>query len=162
MILRYPTSNVFGLSITLQQNFFGLEFYDEEVSQRFLKKHHFCVQDRKKADKILRQHAKDDDNETSIPTEVLQQHISNMKMVKMVSYRAGRTDWNLLTRAATVVSVLFPNFYFFTLQKQGKKLKCAKARALNFTGNKDPGVVSTDKTPKLSICFRHFIAIFSH
>lgn len=36
------------------------------------------------AEKLLKKHGGDDGNETSLPTEVLKQHVSNMKMVKMV------------------------------------------------------------------------------
>jgi hypothetical protein len=31
MILRYPVTNLFGRSFSLQRYFYGLEFYDEEV-----------------------------------------------------------------------------------------------------------------------------------
>jgi hypothetical protein len=72
MILRYPVTNLFGRSITLQQNFFGLEFYDSEERD-------------KATEKLLLAHSGDEGNDTlPVSAEHIRQHVSNMKMVKMV------------------------------------------------------------------------------
>jgi hypothetical protein len=42
------------------------------------------LQEQDKTEELLRKHFKDDGNDTGIPAESLQSHISNMKMVKMV------------------------------------------------------------------------------
>jgi hypothetical protein len=84
MILRYPITNLFGRTFSLQQNFFGLELYEQEVGCCDFNTYSSTFKDHDKAEQLLRKHVKDDGNDTSIPTEVLQQHVSNMKMVKMV------------------------------------------------------------------------------
>lgn len=72
LILNYPQSTIFGQTFTLQQNFFGLEFWDDREAKR-------------DTEEILNT-VEGDDNSTAIeaPEENLQNHVSNMKAVKMV------------------------------------------------------------------------------
>ncbi|KAI6203829.1 Sterol-sensing domain and Patched family-containing protein [Aphelenchoides besseyi] len=72
MILRYPITNLFGRSITLQQNFFGLEFYDNS--------------DRDHTEELLKKNGGlGDDNDTvALTHDQLKSHVSNMKSVKMI------------------------------------------------------------------------------
>jgi hypothetical protein len=84
MILRYPITNLFGRSITLQQNFFGLEFFDQQVIIYIRFYTNLFVKDMDKTEKLLKKHGGSDDGNETLPLEAVKQHVSNMKMVKMV------------------------------------------------------------------------------
>ncbi|CAD5208754.1 unnamed protein product [Bursaphelenchus xylophilus] len=68
LVLNYPQSTIFGQSFTLQQNFYGMEFWDDREARDTLD--------------ILEQ--AEDGNGTDVTTEQIQSHVSNMKSVKMV------------------------------------------------------------------------------